>query len=228
MSGGMPLLEQVPYVLFCEKLQDPIIAGHHRTETRCLAAKWTSIPKGFDILTASLPCLKHACEPSNNGGSIANLSRDHVWHVPNCSSLHRSGRVFKSCECAHGSSCNKLQEVRSRISFSGPTMPPSLNDISRHRNGAVIFRYRDDIHSIQEAMRSRQPDGNKLLRTARDPSAENSDSGYSSRGIEPRRGSRRIADPNASPAALTSRNQHRSSCRLITPKKSTSYSTRRT
>jgi hypothetical protein len=195
-SAWTPLLEQVPYVLFCEKLQDPIIAGHRRNKTHSLATKWDSIPKGFDILTASLPCLKHACEPSNNGGSIAKISRNHLWHVPNCSSSHRSGRVFTSCECAHGSSCNKLQEVRSRISFSGPIMPPSLTDISKHKNGAVIFRYKDDIQSIQETLRFRQLNHNELLRPARDPSVEQSDSGYSSRGTELQRGSRRIADPN--------------------------------
>jgi hypothetical protein len=204
-SGWTPLLEQVPYVLFCEALQDPIIAGHRRTKSHCLATKWDSIPKGFDILTASLPCLKHACAPSNNGGSIAKISRNHLWHVPNCSSSHRSGRVFTSCECAHGSSCNKLQEVRSRINFSGPIMPPSLTDISNHKNGAVIFRYKDDIQSIQETLRSRQLNRNELLRPARDPSAEQSDSGYSSRGTEPQRGSRRIADSIPTPAAQPSR-----------------------
>jgi hypothetical protein len=222
-SAWTPLLEQVPYVLFCEKLQDPIIAGHRRNKTHSLATKWDSIPKGFDILTASLPCLKHACEPSNNGGSIAKISRNHLWHVPNCSSSHRSGRVFTSCECAHGSSCNKLQEVRSRISFSGPIMPPSLTDISKHKNGAVIFRYKDDIQSIQETLRFRQLNHNELLRPARDPSAEQSDSGYSSRGTEPQRGSRRIADPNTTRAAQPSQEPIPSSPKVQVDKPKNTY-----
>lgn len=96
-----------------EGLQDPILPSRKsRSNSDCPSRDWSSIPAGFGILTASLPCLRNACEQFNTERGIKRLTETHLWHVPGDSKF-----VFRGRGCSRGKSCNKLQELRSKNDF---------------------------------------------------------------------------------------------------------------
>ena len=79
--------DEITTVLFDEGLQDPILSSRKSRSNRDFPSRnWSSIPAGFSILTASLPCLRNACEQFNSdlGYSSEGRSRGDTadWRSP--------------------------------------------------------------------------------------------------------------------------------------------------
>ena len=200
-NGWSPLLDEIDIVLFYEGLDDPIKSKPGRPqENGCLGDRWTSIPKGFDILTVSLPCLAATCQRFNPHGRLSSLTVRHTWHTP-----AHSRQVFGNCGCRKGHPCNKLQELRedgyaifgSLRTENNPATPPSQTDLQAHPCGAVIFRYSDGITTIENVLESRWPgytriESNRpepslveeIVSVVKPPNQRRTDSGYSS-GSQP-------------------------------------------
>lgn len=69
--GWTLLLDEITTVLFYERLQDPTVPSRKpRSNRDCPSRDWSSIPAGFNILTASLPCLRNACGQFNSDSGI--------------------------------------------------------------------------------------------------------------------------------------------------------------
>jgi hypothetical protein len=200
-NGWSPLLDEIDIVLFYEGVDDPIKSNPARTQEKgCLGDRWTSIPKGFDILTVSLPCLAATCQRFNPHGRLSYLTVRHTWHTP-----AHSRQVFGNCGCRKGHPCNKLQELRedgyavfgSLRAGNDPATTPSQTDLQAHPSGAVIFRYSDDITTIENVLESRWPgytriESNRpepslveeIVTVVKPPNQRRPDSGYSS-GSQP-------------------------------------------
>ena len=74
--GWTLLLDEITTVLFYERLQDPTVPSRKpRSNRDCPSRDWSSIPAGFNILTASLPCLRNACGQFNSDSGYSSESR---------------------------------------------------------------------------------------------------------------------------------------------------------
>lgn len=74
--GWTPLLDAITTVLFYDGWQDPLLPSRKSRSNRdCPSHDWSSIPAGFTILTASLPCLTNACEQFNSDSGHSSESR---------------------------------------------------------------------------------------------------------------------------------------------------------
>jgi hypothetical protein len=185
--GWAQLLGEVSTVLFCQNLPDPIInSGRAPSQTTCAAAKWDHIPRGFNILIASLPCLRYLCFPLNVDGDMADLTRTHKWHDPGSST---TGHIFNDCGCDRSQGCHKLQDVKKDTVFRSSLTPPSRRDLSNNKFGAVIC---DEMDSIVSRLETRRPERvphrprNNRLSVHRDD-MDHDDSGYSFAGSSRRR-----------------------------------------
>jgi hypothetical protein len=108
-DGWTPLIDEVRLVLFCEGLYDPIQSnGEHRLPTACSNTLWSRIPTGFNILTASLPCLVSISE--RFGPGLSRLTNTHQWHSP------IRGQLLGPCDDQSEHTCDRLQEVRRVVS----------------------------------------------------------------------------------------------------------------
>ena len=124
-KGWAPLLDEVRYTFFCEDLPDPIVPDIARNlERRC----WLSVPKGFNLLTVSLPCLCDLAERRN--GSTGNLDRltDKLW-------WHCRLTAFLKCG-SKPHDCFLLQELAKEDHAQSPRV--AITDAKQR--GAVIFR----------------------------------------------------------------------------------------
>jgi len=115
-DGWTPLVDEVRLVLFYEGLHDPIQShSDHRQRTACSRTLWPTIPSGFNLLTASLPCLIDMAR--RFGPGMNRLTATHQWHSP------QRGRLLGPCDSTTEHACDRLQEVR-RIAFGRPDPPP--------------------------------------------------------------------------------------------------------
>jgi hypothetical protein len=180
-TGWAPLLDEVKLALFCEGLHDPIVSNPDQQPSNpCSESIWPKIPIGHNILTASLPCLWELCEHLNEGRCGPGVTSKYVWHNPGQS---KSKHV-----------CNRLQELRSGDLNSAAVSNPSYSNLMENPNGAIIFRYNDNMETIQASVssmrssRSLSPNSMQPARAsswsilANPSSASDSDSGYSSPG----------------------------------------------
>jgi hypothetical protein len=136
-EGWTPLLEEASFVLFCEGVYDPIISNtDHRRPTICSRTLWPTIPTGFNILTASLPCLAYMSERFNRG--LLQLTSNHQWHNP------KGHPILGPCNEASEHTCDRLQEIKEARRGSG-TAP----DIAPDQPGAVVFKYATNMSTIQ-------------------------------------------------------------------------------
>lgn len=124
-KGWAPLLDEVRYTFFCENLPDPIVPDKATDlERNC----WLSVPKGFNLLTVSLPCLCDLAERRN--GSTGNLDRltDKLW-------WHCQIKAFLKCR-SKPHDCFLLQELAKERHAQSPGV--AIADAKQR--GAVIFR----------------------------------------------------------------------------------------
>lgn len=196
-NGWGPLLDEVDIVLFCEGLDDPIKANPAKPQAKgCLGDRWTSIPKGFEILTVSLPCLAATCQRYNSQGKLSRLTQTHVWHTP-----AHSKQIFGNCGSRKDHPCNKLQELRedggtgpvSSVFGNNLAIPPRHADLEAPPSGAVIFRYSDGVADIENVLEYRWPGYTRIgsnrpepslldesVTLVKAPTHRRTDSGYSS------------------------------------------------
>jgi hypothetical protein len=189
-TGWAPLLDEVKLALFCEGLHDPIVSNPDQQPSNpCSESIWRNIPMGHNILTASLPCLWELCEHLNEGRCGPRLTSEYVWHNPG-----QSRSIFATCKKKSKHVCNRLQELRPGDLNSAAVSNPSYSNLMENPNGAVIFRYNDNMETIQASVnsmrssRSLSPNSMQPAQAssssmiANPSSASDSDSGYSSPG----------------------------------------------
>ncbi|KAF7512292.1 hypothetical protein GJ744_001860 [Endocarpon pusillum] len=124
-KGWAALLDEVRYTFFCEDLPDPIVPDKARNlERGC----WLSVPKGFNLLTVSLPCLCDLAERRN--GRTGNLDRltDKLW-------WHCRLKPFLKCG-SKPHDCFLLQE----LAKEDLAQSPGVAIADAKQRGAVIFR----------------------------------------------------------------------------------------
>ncbi|KEF51427.1 uncharacterized protein A1O9_12576 [Exophiala aquamarina CBS 119918] len=153
-TGWAPLLDAVSIVLFYDGLSDPIVPStrsQHSQEISgyCGQTMWRSVPEGYNILTASWPCLDYMSEHLNRGPNIRRLIYDYCWRAPN-------RRLFDLCTRQRHHICNRLQELRpDGLDIASPT----LTDENR-RTAAVAFKFSTDVQTIQDNQSSVEVDPN--------------------------------------------------------------------
>lgn len=142
-SGWAPLLDSVELTFFYDGVSDPIIPSETSAfRGYCGKSTWQSIPKGFNLLSVSLPCLLHLAEDRNGGQSkIQRLTQDFYWHSP--------GRLFGDCERQKRHSCSRLQE----LAKIGQARSPDVLVRNPMETRAVVFRYAHGFRAIVEQER---------------------------------------------------------------------------
>lgn len=180
-TGWSPILDRVELALFYEGLPDPILEraspqSSPKPTSTCELTTWKAVPQGFDLLTASLPCLVNLLESVNPDRNLHHLTSDYRWHSP------MSGNPFDYCVKEKHHICNRLQEFCVDRRGLEVTPPPISHAFAKDR-GAVVFRYKDGIEHIRktleasESKKSSTAPRGLVLRTS------SKDSGYGSLGV---------------------------------------------
>jgi len=151
-DGWGPLLETIEVVFFYEGMEAPIAPSMASKEawTRagaCGKAMWQEIPRGLNLLAASLPCLLYLAEQQGerNDGTIKRLTSSHTWHCPNKNGLYTPCKEKTTC------SCNHLQQLVP--SHRKHTSCPRIK-FRKPPAGAVVFAYSEKttMTSARESM----------------------------------------------------------------------------
>ena len=101
---------------------------------------WKEVPKGFNLLTVSLPCLTSLSEHLNQD-RLDRLTSEYRWHTPGVRD------VFSHCARTRRHVCNRLQEFKAD-DRGLEIRPPRISlELARTR-GAVVFKYADDLERI--------------------------------------------------------------------------------
>jgi hypothetical protein len=133
-KGWLPLLNHgLVKVLFIEGMSD-IIIPTEETQAR-ICQWWSRIPRGLNLLTASLPCLKWLAERYGSE-SMERLTENHFWHMPNY--------MFWHCTHNRMEMCDRLQVLRR----FREALPPDPGRLEKYPESAVIFKYVDDLEDI--------------------------------------------------------------------------------
>lgn len=191
-TGWAPLLDEVSLVFFCEGLSDLILPSTNNwtsyTHTRpCALTTWRTIPEGFNLLAASLPCLSYLSEHLGEHTGVRRLTSEYFWHSP-------TPHLFNPCQRSSRHVCNRLQELKSNDIFStgDRISSPHSSALKDHPSGVVVFKYFHEMGTVQRALNpdtfserhGRRPTSNvspprvSLLAAGTKPGR--SDSGYSS------------------------------------------------
>jgi hypothetical protein len=145
-TSWTPLLSEIKLALFCEGLFDPIIAQSGSVpNTHCCSWVWRQIPRGFDLLTASLPCLVYLSEHLNGSGPIKRLTEEYSWHCPGELQL-----VF--CEMKRPHVCNRLQELKKHDWRRYNILHPRPEELTKYPDGAVVFKDSVNQETIHESL----------------------------------------------------------------------------
>lgn len=184
-TGWAPLLDEVSLVFFCEGLSDLILPSannwaRYPPSSPCALTTWRTVPEGFNILAASLPCLSYLSEHLGEQTGLRRLTSEYFWHSP-------SPHLFSPCERSSRHTCNRLQELKSIDMFStvDRISSPRGSALREYRSGVVVFKYFHEMGTIQRSLDVLAP-GMSLLVASNNP--DRSDSGYSSPGM--------VADPS--------------------------------
>ena len=156
-NSWTPLLSEIKLALFYEGISDPILAQPSGIpDTHCCSWLWRQTPKGFDLLTASLPCLVYLSEHLNGSGPTKRLTEDYSWHCPGELQL-----LF--CDKKSRHVCNRLQEVRRLDWRSYNILHPRSEELTKYPHGAVLFKdsvNQATIHASLAAIASSQESTN--------------------------------------------------------------------
>jgi hypothetical protein len=145
-ASWTPLLSEVKLSLFYEGLLDPIIAQPDQIpNTYCCSWLWREVPKGFDLLAASLPCLVYLAEHLNGSGPIKRLTQEYSWHCP-------SELQLLFCEKTNKHICNRLQELKKNDWRRYNILPPRPEELSKYPDGAVVFKDSVNQETIHESI----------------------------------------------------------------------------
>jgi hypothetical protein len=145
-TNWAPLLSEIKLTLFYEGLFDPILAQPGSIpNTHCCSWVWRQIPKGFDLLTASLPCLTYLSEHLNGSGHIKRLTEEYSWHCPGELQL-----LF--CEKSSPHVCNRLQELKKQDWRHYIILHPRIEELTKYPNGAVVFKDSVNQETIHESL----------------------------------------------------------------------------
>lgn len=185
--GWLPLLDEVPLALFYEGISDPIVPDIQKwPNSFCANNAWQTLPTGYNLLAASLPCLMVLAREFGNDNT-ARLTTDYWWFCP------MPEYLFSFCKKKHPShSCPRLQELQKNSRESGRLKPPDRKALLRNPNGTVIFRCAEIFAAIEDKLSARARSNGQRQKQALiarpqqsadppGPYPENvSDSGYSS------------------------------------------------
>lgn len=178
-TGWTPLLDEVKLCLLYEGLFDPIIAPRHdQLVNACSAGLWRAIPRGFNLLTVSLPCLTGLSEHLNGLRFTGRLTTRYSWHSPG-----HSQTLFSTCSRTSFHVCNRLQEVVLDRSNSYSSPDPEV--LAGSASGAVVFRYEKSMETILASLDSAAPNSPGIVTPAYHPRhfecvSPTRDSGYGS------------------------------------------------
>lgn len=165
-TGWTPLLSEIKLALFYEGLFDPILAQLGSIpNTHCGSWVWRQIPKGFDLLAASLPSLIYLSEHLNGPGPIKRLTEEYSWHCPGEQQL-----LF--CEKKRPHACNRLQELKKHDWRRYNTLHPNHEELTKYPHGVVVFRdsvNQETIHESLAALTASQ--GIQVVSIYHDPSS---------------------------------------------------------
>lgn len=147
-AGWTPLLDGVSLALFYEGLYDPIIPCHgEHSDNSCTKNTLSMVPYGYDLLMATIPCLRYFAERYNNRDELIHLTSKYQWHCPG------NRDIFAPCRKHYAHECNFLQELRVGAWLSKDDIrSPSQSSIQRNLYGAVLFRYHDNAQSINQSL----------------------------------------------------------------------------
>jgi hypothetical protein len=141
-TGWTSLLGEVRLALFCEGIVDPIRAKHSsQKRDACPRCNWRRIPHGFNILTASLPCLIDVSERF----PWPKLTPTQEWHNPD-----GSRTLFGICNRNPESPCNRLQELKHNGSSTHGGGGPSHSNVMEHKTGAIVFKFAEGMDKISQ------------------------------------------------------------------------------
>ncbi|OAP59473.1 hypothetical protein AYL99_06771 [Fonsecaea erecta] len=177
-SGWAPLLDEVQLVFFYEGVDDPIVPKDTSAFSGpCGRGIWHEIPKGYDLLAISLPCLINLAEHRNGGSTtLQRLTRDYNWHCP--------ATLFEECKSRKKHRCSRRQELVVASEANSPNVYIRNDEEIR----AVVFRHATGFTAITERERRlRARDNVAAGRLSIVPARQlarqaTPDSGYSSRG----------------------------------------------
>ncbi|KAL9623682.1 MAG: hypothetical protein Q9160_002138 [Pyrenula sp. 1 TL-2023] len=174
-TGWTPLLDEVPLVLFYEGLYDPIIPNiNEDLQNTCTRSMWRSIPQGFGLLTATIPCLRYLAEDFNTGDNrdkLVWLTERHQWHCPG------SRAIFTPCSRTSAHHCDRLQELKAgNRPWREAIQSPRTSSYRRQPFGAVVFRYSENTQIINRSAttpsnRTRRRRGTDVVPDGRDTPA---------------------------------------------------------
>jgi hypothetical protein len=120
------MAEDNPLVLFCQDLQQPIIAP----DTQVLCNTWKQVPTSHDLLVATVRGISNLI----NGNGGWKLSENFVWQLPS---------PLISCHAAEANTpvihTQKLRSVGRRMSFSRNTQEDPRPMLGAMINGGLIF-----------------------------------------------------------------------------------------
>ena len=145
-TSWTPLLSEIKLALFYEGLFDPILAQLGSIpNTHCCSWVWRQIPKGFDLLAASLPSLIYLSEHLNGPGPIKRLTEEHSWHCPGEQQL-----LF--CEKKRPHVCNRLQELKKHDRRRYNILHPKPEELTKYPHGVVIFKDSVNQETIHKSL----------------------------------------------------------------------------
>lgn len=140
-SSWAPLLDEVEAAFFYESLSDPIIPSSKMIfEGHCGRTTWRKVPSGYNLLTASVPCLHYLARRRNPVNSTMQLlTGEKYWHCRD--------KTYKQCHRDYPHTCDRLQELSSSRSARDPKILVS----EAATTGAVVFRYADAPGAMLES-----------------------------------------------------------------------------
>lgn len=111
------------------------------SEQRCTVVESARLAsEEHNLLIASLQCLINIAERFGSG--LNRLTSTHQWHSPT------RGQLLGLCDNTTEHTCDRLQELRT----IRPGREPPPRRFFGSRPGAVVFKYRTDLESIQREM----------------------------------------------------------------------------
>ena len=142
-TGWAPILDEIEWAFFYEGMPCPIKSKNANGRTfssSCEMGTWKEIPRGFDLLTVSLPCLTNLSEHLNQG-RLDRLTSEYRWHTPGVRD------VFKYCAKKRRHVCDRLQEFKADDRGLDIRSPNISLELAR-TTGAVVFKYVHDLERI--------------------------------------------------------------------------------
>jgi hypothetical protein len=134
-SGWLHLLDGLVPVIFYKTFSRDVIISDPPGEAPFPCHQWPSIPHGQDLLAASLPMVKSLSRRWGCESTMERVNDGLYWHCRR--------PLFSVCTHSFNKRCQKTQILTKN---QWGIRKPDVEPLTRHRNGVVVFKYRELLH----------------------------------------------------------------------------------